>query len=117
MKMNLMLIQKILSKHRCFVDVAENGKEAVKKVSRFEYSMVFMDCQMPVVDGFEATQKIRSFEKLNGRRQTVIVALTADAMTGDREKCLNIGMNDYMNKPIKAEEVAEMLEKWLGQHS
>lgn len=68
---------------------------------------------MPEMDGFEATEIIRKEEQAQGKPHQIIIALTADAMTGDREKCLNIGMDDYMNKPIRPPEIAEMLEKWL----
>lgn len=115
MKVNLMLIKKLLSKHSINADNCVNGKEAVEKIESFDYDLVFMDCQMPEMDGFEATGAIRRYEKDNGKRHTVIIALTADAMTGDREKCLNAGMDDYLNKPIKPEAIAKMLEKWLTQ--
>ena len=113
MKVNLMLIIKVLERHGCVVSVAENGREAVEKVANHSYDVIFMDCQMPVMDGFEATRLIREMEgKL---RHTPIIALTADAMTGDREKCLSAGMDDYLNKPFKAERITEMLMKWEGQ--
>jgi len=73
---------------------------------------VFMDCQMPEMDGFEATRRIREFE--NGGRHTKIIALTADAMVGDREKCISAGMDDYLNKPLKTTQIAEMLKKWIS---
>jgi DNA-binding response OmpR family regulator len=71
-----------------------------------------MDCQMPEMDGFEATRIIREKEKNLGR-YTPIVALTADAMSGDREKCIASGMDDYLNKPVRPEQVTAMLEKWI----
>ena len=113
MKVNLMLITKILEKHGCIVSSAVNGKEAVAMVKKNRYDIVFMDCQMPEMDGFEATGKIRQFESKKKNLHTKIVALTADAMTGDREKCLAAGMDDYLNKPIRPEKVTVMLEKWL----
>ena len=76
------------------------------------YDIVFMDCQMPVMDGFEATRIVRA-EEGRGQRHTVIIALTADAMTGDREKCLETGMDDYLNKPFKPEQITDMLKKWV----
>lgn len=111
MKVNLMLITKILEKHGCTVFSAANGKDGVKMISENRYDIVFMDCQMPEMDGFEATKCIRTEE--GGRRHTIIVALTADAMTGDREKCLKAGMDDYLNKPIKPEQITKVLSKWL----
>jgi len=112
MKVNLMLVTKLLRKHGCEVFAALNGKEAVEMMRERDYGIVFMDCQMPEMDGFEATRIIREEEKQRGRH-TAIVALTADAMTGDREKCLRAGMDDYLNKPIKAEQITEMLHKWV----
>lgn len=112
MKINLMLITKVLEKLGCSIDTAANGKEAVDMVRRFEYDIIFMDCQMPEMDGFEASRTIRRLEITNSRH-TTIVALTADAMTGDREKCINAGMDDYINKPFKPEQIAEMIQKWV----
>ncbi len=112
MKVNLMLITKILEKHGCLVSSASNGSEGVKMVCDNIYDIVFMDCQMPEMDGFEATHHIREYE--GDKKHTTIVALTADAMTGDREKCLKAGMDDYLNKPIKPEQIASTLRKWVG---
>jgi signal transduction histidine kinase/CheY-like chemotaxis protein len=113
MKVNLMLITKILKKHGCEVFVAFNGREAVEKMRENRYAVVFMDCQMPEMDGFEATANIRREEAPEGRH-TVIIALTADAMTGDREICLRAGMDDYLNKPLKPIQIAGMLQKWTN---
>lgn len=111
-KVNMMLITKILEKYGCIVTGATNGKEAVEKMRGAHYDIVFMDCQMPEMDGFEATQYIRAEEKPHNRH-TTIVALTADAMQGDREKCLHAGMDDYINKPIKHDQITGILKKWL----
>ncbi len=113
MKMNLILITKLLTKHGFSVDSAANGKEAVSMLKQFNYDIIFMDCQMPEMDGFEATHKIRDMEYEHNKIRTPIIALTADAMTGDRDKCLKSGMDDYLNKPVKAKEIADMLDKWL----
>ncbi len=113
MKVNLLLISKILQKHGCTVETALNGREAVERMRHHHYDIVFMDCQMPEMDGFEATRIIRREE--NNAAHLAIVALTADAMSGDREKCLAAGMDDYLNKPLKAEQVTQMLNKWVGQ--
>lgn len=111
-KVNQMLLTKILSKYGCeIVDLAQNGKEAVDKCLNKDYHIIFMDCQMPEMDGFEATKKIRELEKEKDRQSTHIVALTADAMVGDREKCLGVGMNDYLNKPLRAPDILTMLQK------
>ena len=113
MKVNQMLMQKILEKMECTaIDTALNGAEGVEKVKKSKYDVVFMDCQMPVMDGFEATRRIRQDEGAS-ENHTIIVALTADAMTGDREKCLDAGMDDYLNKPFKQEQIAVMLNRWV----
>ncbi len=114
MKMNLILIKKVLSKFGVEMDTASNGREAVEKVENGDFDIIFMDCQMPEMDGFEATKKIRVFEKNANKKGVPIVALTADAMIGDREKCLAVGMNDYINKPFKEVDIANALEKWLS---
>jgi two-component system, sensor histidine kinase and response regulator len=111
-KINLMLITRVLEKHGCQVTVAVNGAEAVKHAEGTYFDAIFMDCQMPEMDGFEATQCIRKMEK-DSDRHTVIIALTADALVGDREKCLAAGMDDYLNKPFKQEQITEMLRTWV----
>ena len=91
-------------------DIAEDGMQALDAVKRNNYGLVFMDCQMPVMDGYEATQAIRQF--LDGQRLPII-AVTANAMEGDREKCLNAGMDDYIAKPLRKEKVREVVSRWV----
>jgi len=74
---------------------------------------VLMDCQMPVMDGFEATHEIREYEATNGKRNIPIVALTANAMQGDRDKCVTAGMNDYLSKPYTATDLFDVLSKYI----
>ncbi|MDD3287595.1 MAG: response regulator [Alphaproteobacteria bacterium] len=112
MAVNRMLMSKILDKLGCSIEVALDGAEAVYMASKFSYDIIFMDCQMPVMDGFEATRQIRQQEKLLGKH-TTIIALTADAMMGDREHCLEEGMDDYIFKPFRQEQIAAMLRKWI----
>ena len=93
-------------------DIAVNGREAVDKLAQQQYDIVLMDCQMPELDGYQATQIIRQRE---GQTQhTVIIGLTANAMAGDRQKCLDAGMDDYLSKPIDFPDLTSMLQKWLG---
>jgi CheY-like chemotaxis protein len=111
MPVNRLLLTKVLDKHGCYADVAANGLEAVRAAQDGDYDIIFMDCQMPEMDGYTATGEIRKAEE-GGKRRTAIIALTADAMTGDRERCLGAGMDDYIGKPFKPEQVAAMLDKW-----
>jgi CheY-like chemotaxis protein len=96
------------------VDIAVNGEEALSRMETTAYSMVFMDCQMPVMDGYAATRAIRENEKDQTGVHVPIVAMTAGAMLGDREKCLAAGMDDYMTKPVKKEWLRSALERWTG---
>jgi signal transduction histidine kinase/CheY-like chemotaxis protein/ligand-binding sensor domain-containing protein len=110
---NRRLAVAILEKLGCQVDLAANGKEAVNKVAGADYDLVLMDCQMPELDGFEATREIRSLDTAS--REVAIVAMTANAMPGDRERCLEAGMNDYVAKPVKVKDLEEMLARWCGK--
>jgi CheY-like chemotaxis protein len=91
-------------------DAVANGAEAIAALSSIPYDLVLMDCQMPEVDGFEATRRIRS---MRGRR-IPIVAMTANALSGDRENCLAAGMDDYVSKPVKTADMESTLQKWLA---
>jgi CheY-like chemotaxis protein len=100
---------RMLERAGCRCDVAANGLEAVQCVSQAGYDLVFMDCQMPEMDGYEATRRIRAL----GHR-VPIVAMTAEAMAGDRERCLDAGMDDYVSKPIEVEALKRTLDAYLG---
>ena len=102
----------MLEKLGCRVDVAANGREAVTMWEAFPYDVVFMDCQMPELDGFGATGEIREREGAN--RHTPIVAMTANVMAGDREACIAAGMDDFVGKPIMAEDLSAALNRWGG---
>lgn len=93
------------------VDVAEHGHKAIELVANNEYRLIFMDCQMPVMDGFEATQKIRSLDGPN--KNIPIIALTANVICGVNDECLDAGMNDVLNKPIQLDNMKQMLQTWL----
>src|SRR6266852_4034731 len=109
---NKKLITRLLEKAGYVADAVDNGREAVEAVTRADYDAVLMDCQMPVMDGFEATSVIRAAESGRSRR-VPIIALTASAMASDRERCLAAGMDDYLTKPIKPTDLAEILARWI----
>jgi CheY-like chemotaxis protein len=97
-------------------DIVDNGREAVEAVRIRSYDLVFMDCQMPEMDGYEAARRIREHESGAGRR-IPILALTANAMTGDREECLTAGMDDYLCKPLDPDQMISMITKWCQPSS
>jgi len=109
---NQKITQRLLEKCGFEVQVAANGKEAVEAVQKASYDLILMDCQMPVMDGYEATQVIRKME--SGARRTPIIAVTAHAMVGDREKCLEAGMDDYLSKPVNLAKLQHTVAQWLG---
>jgi signal transduction histidine kinase/CheY-like chemotaxis protein len=111
---NQMVAARLLEKLGCRVDVAANGREAVEMVGLLPYDAIFMDCQMPEMDGFEATQEIRRREGSSIHRP--IIAMTANAMQGDRERCLDAGMDDYVSKPIRKADLTESLERHLPKN-
>jgi PAS domain S-box-containing protein len=107
---NQKLVIQLLNKMGYHPDIAMNGAEAIKMIEKNRYDILFMDVQMPVMDGLEATQKIVTYWQKSCRPH--IIAMTANVMHGDREKCLDAGMDDYLSKPIKFNEVEETLMKW-----
>lgn len=108
-EMNQKIATMMLKYHNLSCDIAENGLEAVEAVKKKPYQLILMDCQMPIMDGYESTAKIRQLE--GSTRHTPIVAMTANAMEGDREKCLQAGMDDYLSKPVKFEDLLTIIEK------
>jgi len=111
---NRLLATRLLEKRGHRVAVATNGREALDALENESYDLVFMDVQMPEIDGIEATVAIREREKANGNHQPII-ALTAHAMKGDEERCLNAGMDGYLSKPIRPQELDEILEKYVAR--
>jgi signal transduction histidine kinase/CheY-like chemotaxis protein len=108
---NQMIAVAMFSKMGCEVEVAGDGLEGVDLFQKNSYDLIVMDCQMPRMDGYEATAAIRELE--GGSSHIPIVAMTAHAMSGDRDKCLAAGMDDYISKPVKAGDLKEALEKWI----
>ncbi|HYP47390.1 MAG TPA: ATP-binding protein [Thermoleophilaceae bacterium] len=113
-KVNQLVAKVMLERMGHRVDVARDGLEAVSMWGAGRYGAVLMDCQMPRLDGYDATERIRVMEA--GSQHTPIIAITASAMKGDRERCLEAGMDDYLTKPIEAEELREVLGRWLDPH-
>jgi len=126
---NQKVAAKMLEREGYRVDVAANGREAVEAVVRIPYTLVFMDCQMPEMDGYDATRAIRereasrmksnaqherseTFDTREGTSRLPIIAMTANALKGDREKCLEAGMDDYVAKPIRREDLEAILARW-----
>jgi CheY-like chemotaxis protein len=92
-------------------DLVANGEEAVEALERMPYDLVFMDCRMPVMDGYTACRRIR--EREQGQRHTPVIAMTASVIQGDRERCLEAGMDDYLSKPVRLQELSAMVRRWL----
>ncbi|MCC5878106.1 MAG: response regulator, partial [Candidatus Sumerlaeia bacterium] len=111
---NRMVATALLHKCGVAVECAEDGASALEMLSGGDYDLIFMDIQMPGMDGFETTAKIRETERATGSR-AIIVAMTAHAMSGDREKCLEAGMDDYLAKPISVEGIGNVLARWLPE--
>jgi len=98
----------------CKTDAAENGRLAIEAMDTSSYDAVLMDCQMPVMDGLTATGEIRRREQTSGAARVPVIALTANAMEGDRERCLAAGMDDFLSKPFTQQQLATLLRRWLA---
>ncbi len=112
-EMNRILMEKFLGKLDCNISFAVNGVDAVDKIKNNKYDLVFMDCQMPEMDGFDATRNIRAFEEENNLPRMPIVALTADIMSDNRSRCLEVGMDDFLSKPVRKDSIVQVLAHWL----
>ena len=111
---NQMVVVQMLELMDCRVDVANDGREALARASATDYDLIFMDCHMPAMDGFESARRIRAFED-GGRRRTPIIALTADTLASDRERCRAAGMDDFVTKPVSSTMLAATIERWTGR--
>ncbi len=110
---NQEILQDMLELMNCTVDVAEDGAEALRKYESNSYDIILMDIQLPQMDGYEVTKEIRKREEVAGKRHTAIIAVTANAMAGDREKSLEAGMDDYLAKPVELARLEGLLKKYL----
>ena len=112
---NQIVISSMLENLGCCYDIADEGITGLKKMTGADYDLIFMDCNMPEMDGFEVTRRFRQWEEgQKARPRTPIVALTANAIKGDRDFCLAAGMDDYLAKPFNQEQVFEQLTRWLS---
>jgi CheY-like chemotaxis protein len=100
----------ILQRAGFVIDVVADGQEALEAHQATPYDLILMDCQMPIMDGFEASRQIRKLT----HPQPVIIAVTANALVGERERCLNAGMDDYLSKPFQAEQLVAVVKKWAA---
>jgi PAS domain S-box-containing protein len=109
-----LLAAEVFKRLGCQVDVVGNGQEAVEVIGRLPYDLVLMDCDMPVMNGFDATRAIRARERADGGRPRLpIIAMTASALQGDAEKCLAAGMDDFMSKPLRFDQLGKMVDRWM----
>lgn len=112
---NQRLISAVLNKWHCRFTIANNGREAIQQAAKGEFDLILMDCQMPEVDGFTATKTIRT--NMQNKKRIPIIAMTANALRGDREQCLNAGMDDYITKPVRMPELKHMIAQWCKHSS
>lgn len=109
---NLDLTKEMLEMMNCTVDTAEDGEQAIERYRENSYDLILMDIQMPKKDGLEATREIREIEKKENKKYTPIVAVTANAMEEDRIQSLDVGMDDFVTKPVKISELEAILSKY-----
>lgn len=109
---NQKVIRIILEKAGCNYEIAEDGLQALKLYEQKEYDLVLMDCQMPQMDGLQTSIEIRNFEKLNQKQRCPIVAMTANSMKGDEERCISVGMDGFLSKPFKSQELVHIIGQW-----
>jgi PAS domain S-box-containing protein len=116
-KINIIVATTMLCALGHQVDVAENGIQALESMRKKEYDLVFMDCQMPEMDGYQCSRQLRQALDVVKNQDVPVIAMTAHAMAGDREKCLAAGMDDYISKPIDSEQLRDIVSRWHGKRS
>ena len=114
---NLRVAQCLLERMGWQCDVAENGRDALELLAERSYRLVFMDCQMPEMDGYEATRLIRKREQASGSHSVPIIAVTANAFDESRDRSLRIGVSDYLTKPVRLEDLRAALQRWLPRRT
>ena len=107
---NRLVAQRVVERCGFRSHVVNDGREALDALAAQNYAAVLMDCQMPEIDGYEATRELRRREQ--GKRHTPVIAMTAHAMSSDRDRCIEAGMDDYITKPVRSQKLAAMLERW-----
>lgn len=112
-EINRQLLRILLARKGCILQEVENGLQAVEAIRTGHYDLVLMDCMMPIMDGYQATAEVRTFEAARQLPRTPIIALTASAIEGDRQRCLDAGMDDYLSKPFTQVGLMQVVEKWL----
>ena len=110
---NQFVAQCMLKEFGIRADITANGEEAIKALATLSYDLVFMDCQMPVLDGYDTTKRIRDTHSNVLDHNIPIIAMTANVLQGDKEKCFRAGMNDFIPKPVKSDRVLQILQQWL----
>lgn len=113
MPVNRLLLVNVLKKFGCNTDTAENGVQAIDMIHKNKYDLIFMDCHMPEIDGYEASKTVRLNEINNNLERNIIIAITADAFTENEQRCFDAGMDDFLTKPINQKKISMILEKWL----
>ena len=113
-EMNQKVIKAILKKNNISFELASDGQNALEILNHKKFDLILMDCQMPILDGYETTVIIRENEKKENLPKCPIIAITANAMSGDKEKCINSGMDDFLSKPIQSQQVIKIIEKWVS---
>ena len=108
---NQLIVRKMLESLNCEVTITENGEKFIEKIMTDHFDLAFLDCQMPVIDGFDACRRLRA----ENIKTPPIIALTAYALESDRQRCFDAGMDDYLSKPIKADVIKAMMEKWYAK--
>ena len=111
-EINQKVLMAIFNKNNYSFEIAQNGQEALDRIQNKSYDLILMDCQMPVLDGFTTTTLIREYETTFNKQRCPIIAITANAMQGDKEKCMNAGMDDFLSKPFKSQEIISVVNKW-----